>query len=177
MNFSLFYPADEEQAERQIRARLSRISSLQLTLIAATRESYAEDLDDACGTDGPLILLLSPGLIPKGQPARATYSPLLKRIEAHAPTAILTQGDIQLPPLLARHFLAAWSTAALRLIEAWALSRLPHQLDLLAPIAPTPQDPNLIESLVVQLIDNAATIALSPPPRRPSIRRPRPSTL
>lgn len=163
MKFFLFYPADEEQAARQIRARLSRISSLQLTLIAATCESYAEDLDDACSTDGPLILLLSPDLIPKGQPARATYSPLLKRLEAHAPTAILTQGEIQLPPLLAKQLLATWSPSALRPIEAWALSRLPHQLDLLAPIPPAPQDPQLIESLMVQLIDNASTVEHSRP--------------
>ncbi len=163
MHFSLFYPAGEEQAAGQIRARLSRISSLQLTSIEATRESYSEDLDDACSSDGPLILLLSPDLIPKGQPARVTYSPLLKRIESHAPTAILTQADIQLPPLIAKQLLAPWSPAALRPIEAWALARLPHQLDLLAPIPPTPQDPQLIESLFVQLIDSASTVELPRP--------------
>ena len=163
MNFALFYPADQEQAALQIRARLSRISSLQLTTIEATPESYAEDLIDACSADGPLILLLSPDLIPKGQPARATHSPLLKRIETRAPTAILTIGDIQLPPLLAKHLIAPWTPAALRPIEAWALARLPHQLDLLAPIPLSPQDPQLIESLMVQLIDNADTVELSHP--------------
>ena len=163
MNFSLFHHASEEQEALQIRARLSRISSLQLTSIEATRESYAEDLDDACSADGPLILLLSPDLIPNGQPARATYSPLLKRIETRAPTAILTIGDIHLPPLLAKHLIAPWTPAALRPIEAWALARLPHQLDLLAPIPLSLQDPQLIESLMVHLIDDASTYELSHP--------------
>ncbi len=155
MEIALFYPAADERAAVETHARLARVSTLRPTLIATEPESFLEDLAGVCDSSEPLLAFLSRQLIPAGRPPRASYAPLLKRLEAGSPTAVVALDAVQLPPLLGPHTLATQ-----REIEAWAIARLPRQIELMPTDAAVATDPALIEKLFVALVDNAASLEL-----------------
>ncbi|WP_031500318.1 hypothetical protein [Bryobacter aggregatus] len=170
---SLFYSAAQDAAALAIRTRLNRLTDLQVAHIGVTRESFLEDLADACSSGDALIVLLSQDILPEGGSPREVYAPLLERIESHAPTAIVTLNSLPLPPLLAKSKRADWATspvAALRQIEAWSIAwrpRLPEP-EIARPQVPVEVDAGLLEALFARLIDNTENFAVSHP--SPAVR-------
>ena len=166
VGLSVFYPASHECQAALVLARLCRLGALRPILIPSSGETFDEDLADACASEDALLILLAQDLIPIGRPARAIYAPLLCRLEGQAPTAIVTIETMQLPPLLARAQRAVWADspiAALRQIEAWAVARLPRQLErsLPAPETLAPIEASIVDSLFDRLIDGSDSISIS----------------
>lgn len=159
MEIALFYPAAQDRAAIEIHARLARVSAWKLTSISTGPESFLEDLEDACHSAEPLIAFLSRQLIHGDRPPRVSYAPLLKRLETRSSTAIVTLDSMRLPPLLDPHKIATH-----REIEAWAIARIPRQIEPLSQDGSSEADPALVEKLFVALIDNAAGIELPDTP-------------